>query len=248
MAWTVEDCAILLQAMAGHDPADPASVDRPIANFSSALSQVAKGLRIGVVRHAFERDVPVSLATLAGINTAIDVFRSEGADVQDVCLSPMADYHAVGWLIMLVEAFTLHAPWLRARFSEYGEIFRDRLATAALISGADVTQAQRRRRMLCREMAVVMHDLDILILASASGEAPHIADVRKWAPMEQPGFTMPFNITGYPAMSICTGFGAGELPVAMQLVGKPFAEPTVFRAAHAYERAMDWRKHRPKPV
>jgi len=245
MAWTAEDCALLLQAMAGHDPADPASAKRPVADFSADLHKGAKGLRIGVVRHFFESDQQVSDATLAGINSALDFFRAEGAQVRDITLSPMADYHAPGYLIMLSEAFTLHAPWLRTRFGDYAEMFRDRVATAALISGFDLMQAQRRRRLLCQELAAAMEGLDVMVTATASGEAPRIADVPKWTSMQRPGFVMPFSLTGVPAMSVCTGFGAGGLPVAMQLVGKPFSEPTLFRAAYAYERATEWRKRRP---
>jgi aspartyl-tRNA(Asn)/glutamyl-tRNA(Gln) amidotransferase subunit A len=245
LAWTAEDCAILLQAMAGHDPADPASANRPVADFTADINKGAKGLRIGVVRHFFEDDHRVSDATLAGINAAVDFFRKEGAEVRDITLSPMADYHAPGYLIMLTEAFTLHAPWLRTRFTEYAEMFRDRVATAALITGADITQAQRRRRLLCQEMTAAMADLDIIISASAPGEAPRIDEVPKWSSMEKPSFTMPFNVTGFPAISVCTGFGAGGMPVAIQLAARPFAEPTLFRAAHAYERATEWRKRRP---
>ena len=102
MAWTVEDCALLLQAMAGHDPADPASADRPVADFTSDIAKGVKGLRIGVVRHFFETDNPVSPATLAGINHALDVFEHLGAEVSDVKLSPMADYHACGSIILIV--------------------------------------------------------------------------------------------------------------------------------------------------
>jgi aspartyl-tRNA(Asn)/glutamyl-tRNA(Gln) amidotransferase subunit A len=69
--------------------------------------------------------------------------------------------------------------------------------------------------------------------------------VTKWVNMEKPSFTMPFNVTGFPAISVCTGFGEGGLPISMQLAGKPFTEPTVFRAAHAYESAMPWRGRRP---
>ena len=76
-------------------------------------------------------------------------------------------------------------------------------------------------------------------------EAPRIDNVPKWSGIEKPSFTMPCNVTGFPAISICTGFGAGGLPVSMQLAGKPFTEPTLFRAAHAYETAMPWRSKRP---
>lgn len=245
MAWTGEDCALLLQGMAGHDPEDPASVDRPVADFTAELGKGVKGLRIGVVRHFFETDNRASDATRAGIDSALDFFRKEGAAVRDIKLSPAADYHAVGYLLMVTEAYTLHAPWLRERFADYGELFRDRVALAATVSGPDIVQAMRRRRVLCLEMAAAMEGLDVIVSASQAGEAPRIADVPKWANMEKPSFTMPFNVTGFPAISICTGFGEGGLPIAMQLAGKPFSEPTLFRAAHAYETAMPWRKRRP---
>lgn len=245
MAWTVEDCALLLQAMAGHDPADPASADRPTPDYLADLNKGAKGLRIGVIRHFHEVDHPASPATLAGINGALDFFRKEGAEIRDVTLSPMPDYNAVGWLILCSEAYAVHEPWLKTRFNDYGELLRDRLAMAALISAADYVQAVRHRRLLCQEMAAAMADLDILITAAAPAEAPRIDEVPKWAMLEKPNFTMPFNVTGLPAMSVCTGYGAGGLPVSMQIVGKPFQEATVFRAGHAYERAMGWRDRRP---
>jgi aspartyl-tRNA(Asn)/glutamyl-tRNA(Gln) amidotransferase subunit A len=245
MAWTAEDCGLLLQGMAGPDPEDPASVDRPVPDFTAELGKSVKGLRIGVVRHFFERDHRASDATRAGIDAAMDFFRKEGAEVRDITLSSAADYHAIGYLIMITEAFTLHGPWMRERFMDYGELFRDRVSLAATVSGPDMIQATRRRHMLCREMAAATENLDIIVSASQPGEAPRIDSVPKWANMEKPSFTMPFNVTGFPAISICTGFGEGGLPVAMQLAGKPFTEPTLFRAAHAYETAMKWRARRP---
>jgi aspartyl-tRNA(Asn)/glutamyl-tRNA(Gln) amidotransferase subunit A len=245
MAWTAEDCALLLQGMAGHDPEDPASADRPVPDFSAELGKGAKGLRIGVVRHFFETDNRASDATRAGIDAAMDFFRKEGADVRDITLSPMVDYFAVGWLIMITEAFALHGPWLRERFMDYSEMFRDRVSLAAMLSGPDIVQATRRRRVLCREMADAMENLDIIVSASAPAEAPRLDNVPKWSGIEKPSFTMPCNVTGFPAISICTGFGQGGLPVSMQLAAKPFSEPTLFRAAHAYETAMAWRAKRP---
>jgi aspartyl-tRNA(Asn)/glutamyl-tRNA(Gln) amidotransferase subunit A len=245
MAWTAEDCGLLLQGMAGHDPEDPASVSRPVPDFTAELGRGVKGLRIGVVRHFFETDHRASDATRAGIDAAMDFYAREGAEVRDISLSSAADYHAVGYLIMISEAFALHGPWMRERFMDYGELFRDRVSLAATVSGPDMIQATRRRRMLCREMAAAMENLDIIVSASQPGEAPRIDSVPKWANMEKPSFTMPFNVTGFPAISICTGFGEGGLPVAMQLAGKPFTEPTLLRAAHAYEAAMKWRARRP---
>lgn len=248
MAWTAEDCALLLQGMAGHDPEDPASADLVVPDFTAELGKGAKGLRIGVVRHFFETDNRASDATRAGIDAAVDFYRKEGAEVRDVTLSPMEDYFAVGWLLMVTEAFALHRPWLSERFTDYCEMLRDRVALAAMVSGPDIVQATRRRRVLCREMAEAMADLDVILFASAQGEAPRIDSVPKWSGIEKPSFTMPCNVTGFPAISICSGFGQGGLPVSIQLASKPFTEPTLFRAAHAYETAMPWRARRPAMV
>ncbi len=245
MAWTVEDCALLLQAMAGYDPADPASANRPVPDYAAGLKNGIKGLRIGVVRHFFEQDHPVSPATRAAIDHALDVFEHLGADIREVTLSPMAEYHAVGSIILTAEAYAVHEPWLKDRFNDYGELFRDRVALGAFIRAADYVQAIRRRRMLCEEVRDAMADLDILVSASQPGEAPPITEVPKWGNLEKPSLTMPFNVTGNPAMSVCSGFGSGGLPVCMQLIAKPFDEVTLFRAGHAYETATEWRKKRP---
>jgi aspartyl-tRNA(Asn)/glutamyl-tRNA(Gln) amidotransferase subunit A len=245
MAWTVQDCALLLQAMAGHDPLDPASANRKVANFTADLDKGAKGLRIGVIRHFHEVDNPVSPATQRGIDGALEIFRTQGAELRDVTLSSMMDYNAPGWLILTAEAYAVHEPWLKTRFNDYGELLRDRLAFGALMRAPDYVQALRRRRVLCLEMRDAMANLDLLITASAPGEAPKITEVPKWAMLEKPNFTMPFNLTGLPALSLCTGYGDGGLPVSMQLIGKPFAEATVFRAGHAYEQATTWRSKRP---
>jgi aspartyl-tRNA(Asn)/glutamyl-tRNA(Gln) amidotransferase subunit A len=245
MAWTVQDCALLLQEMAGYDKLDPASANRPVANFTADLDKSAKGLRIGVIRHFHETDHKVSPATQKGIDQALDIFRAQGAEIRDVTLSPMMDYNAPGWLILTAEAYAVHEPWLKERFNDYGELLRDRLALGALMRATDYVQALRRRRVLCEEMRDAMANLDILITASAPAEAPKITEVPKWGMLEKPGFTMPFNITGLPALSVCTGYGDGGLPISMQIVGKPFAEATVFRAGHAYETATDWRNKRP---
>jgi aspartyl-tRNA(Asn)/glutamyl-tRNA(Gln) amidotransferase subunit A len=245
MAWTVEDCALLLQALAGYDPSDPASANRPVPNFTSELGLGVKGLRIGVVRHFFETDHPVSPATKQGIDHALEVLEHLGAEIRDVTLSPLADYHAAGSIILTSEAYAVHEPWLKERFNDYGELFRDRIALGGLIRASDYVQALRRRRLLCLELTNAMADLDILVSASQTGEAPKIAEVPKWGNLEKPSLTMPFNLTGFPAMSVCSGFGAGGLPVCIQLIAKPFAEPTLFRVGHAYETASNWRAKRP---
>jgi aspartyl-tRNA(Asn)/glutamyl-tRNA(Gln) amidotransferase subunit A len=245
LAWTAEDCALLLQAMAGHDSADPASADRPVADFTADLNKGVKGLRVGVVRHFFEDDHPVGEATRQHIAQALDVFAHLGAEVREVTLSPLAEWNACGWVILTSEAYAVHEPWLKTRFNDYGELLRDRLALGGMIHAGHYVQALRRRRTLCLELQAAMADVDLLVSASQPTEAPLIDSVPKWAMLEKPSLTIPFNLTGSPAMSICTGFGAGGLPVSMQLIGRPFEDATVLRAAHAYEVATEWRRHRP---
>ncbi len=236
----------MLQAMAGHDPTDPASADRPVPDYRAALSGGVKGLRIGLIRHFYENDNPADAATRQGIAAAVKVFEELGCSVRELRLSPLADWAACGVMIMLTEGYAIHQPTLRERFEDYGEIFRDRMALAALISGADYVQAVRRRRELAAEFATAMADLDLVITAAAPGEAPAIDAVSKFSTFERPMLTMPFNVTGTPAMSVCCGYSAAGLPLAFQLAGKPFDEATVLRAAHAYETATTWRSVRPR--
>jgi aspartyl-tRNA(Asn)/glutamyl-tRNA(Gln) amidotransferase subunit A len=245
MAWTVEDCALLLQAMAGHDPADPASADRPVPDFTARLGQGVKGLRIGVIRHFHETDCPVSAATLKGIEDAAAFFRAEGAELRDVALPPLADFNACGWVILMAEAFAVHEAWMKRDPSLYGELLRHRLVLGGLLSAADVMAAQKKRRELVARTEAAAQGVDLLLTAAQPAEAPRIDAVPKWGFLEKPNFTVPFNVTGWPGLTVCTGFGEGGLPVAMQLVAKPFEEPLLFQAGHAYEKAMPWRNWRP---
>ena len=108
MAWTAEDCAILLQVMAGHDRADPASANRPIPDYRAALQAGVKGLRIGVIRHFYERDNEANAATRQAIEAAAQKLNELGCSVREVTLSPLEDWAARGVLIMLAEAYTIH--------------------------------------------------------------------------------------------------------------------------------------------
>jgi aspartyl-tRNA(Asn)/glutamyl-tRNA(Gln) amidotransferase subunit A len=245
MAWTVEDCALLLQAMAGHDPLDPASADRPVPNFSTGLGQDVKGLKIGVVRHWHETDAKVSPAVQRGIDGALDVWRAQGAEISEIILPSLFEYQACCFVILVCEAFTLHEPWMRTRFNDYGELLRDRMALGALISGTDYVQALRRRRELCAITAQATAGVDLLITAGAPAEAPRIDNIPKWGNLANPGFSNPFSVTGWPAMCVCSGYGEGGLPVAIQIAGKPFQEAMVLRAAHAFQQATDFRSTRP---
>jgi aspartyl-tRNA(Asn)/glutamyl-tRNA(Gln) amidotransferase subunit A len=245
MAWTAEDCALMLQALAGHDPRDPASANRPITDYSRAFGGGIKGLKIGVIHHFHETDHKVSDDTQRGITSAIDTLRGLGAEIREVQLSPLHDWHACGSLISIVERAAAYEEWARTRLPDFGERMRSRLMLGAFVSGVDYLQAVRRRRELRAELQAAMHSLDVVLTAVLPGEAPKIDDVPKWDVFQQPSFMMPFNVAGYPAMSVCSGFGAQGLPVAIQLVGKPFQEATVLGLADAFEKATSFRDRRP---
>ncbi len=248
MAWTAEDCAIMLQALAGHDPKDPASANRAVPDYSALIGVGLKGVRIGVIRHFHEVDHKVAAATQAGIDNAAATFRSLGAEVVDVTLSPLQDWHACGSLISITERASAYEEWARTRLGDFSERVQRRLMLGALVSGVDYVQAVRRRRELRAELKAAMTNLDIVITAGAPGEAPKMDAIPRWDVFASPGFTMPFNVSGYPAMAICAGFGPAGLPVSVQLVGKPFQEAKVFQVADAFEKATPFRAKRPSMV
>ncbi len=245
MAWTAEDCALMLQALAGHDPRDPASAKRPVPDYTALLGRGVKGLRIGVIHHFHETDHKVAPATQRGIDGAIATFRGLGAEIREVQLSPLQDWAACGSLISITERAAAYEEWARTRLGDFGERMRSRLMLGAFVSGVDYVQALRRRRELRAELQQAMKGLDAVLTATQPAEAAKIDAVPKWDLFEKPGFMMPFNVAGYPAISVCAGFGEGGLPVAIQLVGKPFQEPTLLRIAHSFEEATDFRNRRP---
>jgi aspartyl-tRNA(Asn)/glutamyl-tRNA(Gln) amidotransferase subunit A len=245
MTWTVEDCAIMLQAIAGHDPKDPASANGPIPDYRAALTGDIRGLRIGIVRHLYEDDMTVAPEVRAGLDDAYAVFRSLGAVLEDVRIRPAADYYAVKITIAESEQYAIHEEELRARPGDFGADFLGRALPAVLYSGTDYVQAQRERRLMLAEMAPIYEKFDVLVTPAAPGPAPRLGTWRTISFWQNSSLTTPFNVTGGPALAQCMGFTSAGLPLSLQLVGRPFDEATVLRAAHAYETATNWRGRRP---
>jgi aspartyl-tRNA(Asn)/glutamyl-tRNA(Gln) amidotransferase subunit A len=157
----------------------------------------------------------------------------------------LQDWHACGSLISIVERAAAYEEWARTRLGDFSERVQRRLHLGALVSGVDYVQAVRRRRELRAELQAAMRNLDVVITAGAPGEAPRMDAVARWDLFASPNFTMPFNVTGYPALCVCSGFGAGGLPVSVQIVGKPFRDATVLRVGDAFEKATSFRSKRP---
>jgi aspartyl-tRNA(Asn)/glutamyl-tRNA(Gln) amidotransferase subunit A len=244
MTWTVEDCAIMLQAIAGHDPQDPASADRPLPEYRAGLGQSLKGMRIGVLRHLYESDVPVAASLKTALEAAFDVLRSLGATLEDAQIRPAADYHAVKITGAESELYAVHEPVLRTRLGEFGEDFLGRVLGALFISGADYMQASRQRRRMIAEMAPLYDRFDAFVTAGP-GPASRLDAWRTINFWHNSSVTTPFNVTGGPALVQCIGFTPDGLPLSMQVAGRPFADATVLKVAHAYEAATPWRARRP---
>ncbi|MEE8515780.1 MAG: amidase [Alphaproteobacteria bacterium] len=253
MAWTVEDCALMLNVMAGFDAADPGSADLPAPDFAADLGHGVKGLRIGVIRHFFEDDMEAEPETLAAIDQALEVLAAQGAVIEEVRVSPLMDYHLVKTLIGEAEFYAIHEQDWLARAQDYGASLRLRTAEGAMIPAVDYIQAQRVRRKLAAEMDALFEGFDVVVTGTNFRPAPRIETEAAGQPEPQeagprksrPNPTEVFNVTGNPAISVCTGFNVQGLPLAMQIAGRAFHEATVLQTAHAFEAATPWRGKRP---
>ncbi|MBT5457012.1 MAG: hypothetical protein HOK82_10420, partial [Rhodospirillaceae bacterium] len=245
MAWTAADCALLLQVVAGHDPRDPTSVDRAPEDYRAALTGDIRGLKIGMVRHFWEEDLPANPEVREAMETSLDVLRDLGAICEDVRMMPMQDYYDSKVVIAESELFSVHRTDLCERPGDFGGDFLARSLPACLFSGADYVEAQRRRRILVDAMSALYEQFDVLVTAGPYGPAPRLDSHDPMAFWRKPSIATPFDVTGGPAMSICNGFSETGLPLALQIAGRPFDECTVLRVADAFERATPWRARRP---
>jgi len=243
MTRTVRDNAMLLNGIAGHDPADPGSAAQPAEDYTRHLNAGLRGVKIGFVRHFHERDVPATAAVGAALEAAAALFAAEGAELRDIVLPPLGEFAAVNRTILLPEATAIHEAWLRDRPGDYAAITRRRLLPGMFVTGTDYVQAQRRRRELVALVEAAFAEVDILLTASSMDPACRIddpAEVERTYPRQA---RTPFNVTGHPAISVMCGIDPGTgLPIGLQLVAPGFAEARLFGAAAVYERAAPWRE------
>jgi len=245
---TVEDAALVLAVLAGHDPSDSTSSRRPVADCLTALTIPVNGLRLGLLREFVEEADP-EVQTAIGV--AVDVFRSLGCTVEEVAL-PLARYApSVSFAIQAAEAWTHHEALLRRRAADYGPDVRRRLLTGAFISAADYVKAQKARRLLRDEVAATLQRVDALLLPALPVPAPAVAalEAQQGGAVELRRIltrcTRLGNVTGHPAVCLPCGFSRADLPLSLQISGRAFDEATILRLAHAYEMTTDWHKRRP---
>ena len=242
MARTVEDCAYLLQALAGHDPADPASSREPVGDYIAPLVRGVRNLRIGVPREYFCEGLDSEVEK--AFEQALGTLRQLGASVQDVQIPSIKSAPAY-MVILLSEAYAYHERDLREHPELFGEFLRERIQAGGLITSSEYVQAQRLRATLQADMGDVLRRVDLLVTPTSPKPAATFAavyDPNYDAPRSNTG---PFNMTGLPTLALPIGFSASGLPLSMQITGRPFEEANVLRAGHTYEQATDWHKRHP---
>jgi len=253
MARTVEDCALVMNAVAGYDPNDPTSVNLPVPNYTKALTGHIKGLHLGFVKEFFE--VPIESQVKESFWKAIDKLVELGAIVSEVSW-PLYEYStAIASIIQMAEATAYHSKLIREDASRIYPPVRLRLEAGIFITATDYIQAQRARTLFYHQSQELLKKVDLLIsptlpvtafpigtsALTVSGQKVNVISL-----LTQ--YTRPFNLNGFPAITVPCGFSEDHLPIGLQFVGRPFDEEMVLRFAHAYEQATEWHRRRPPPL
>jgi aspartyl-tRNA(Asn)/glutamyl-tRNA(Gln) amidotransferase subunit A len=249
MARRVADCAHLMNAMAGHDPADPASSQTEAGDFASGLDRGLDGVRVGVPQHYFFEGVDPEI--LGAVRTAIELMASHGCRVREIPMPWASKGRAINMAVMMPEAVSVHEQWLKQHRAQYSAEVLARLEAAQTISALDYIHALRARRWFNEQMSAATRDVDVLVTPTVAIQTPTIEDCTP-----PPGgnearsggalgnFTGVFNTTGMPSLSVTCGFTGAGMPIGMMISGEPFEDATVLRVGDAYETAAEhWRRH-----
>lgn len=245
MARSVEDCALLLQAIAGYDPRDSASIKREIPDYREGLTQNIGGLRLGVVRHFWEEEVPAHPDLARAMEEAIQVFKGLGARVEDCRVGLISESVDVKTIIGESEIFSVHFNNLVERPADFGRDFLGRILPACLFQASDYVEACRERSRILTSMAPLYDKYDVLLTAGL-GPAPRLDAYRTASAWKNLNPFTPFSVTAGPALVLSCGFSKSGLPLGMQIVGRPFGEREVLKAGFAYEQAAGWQLTQPK--
>ncbi len=253
LARSVEDLALLLEAIAGFDPADRTSSRRPAPRYSQELSRRSRPLRLGTCER-YVQAVGVQADVAAAMSTFVEVLRSTGlAAPTDVTVPHLTYASAAGYnTIMRVEAFHSHVGRMQAHRAKYGHAFRN-IARGGFLTTHDYLRAQQARALIADEVRSAFDTIDVLVLpvtpATPDGGAYSVdgddEKVRKGSFSHGAAYTAPFNLTGQPSLSIPCGFTAKGVPIGVQLIARPFDEAALLSLGHRYQRETDWHRRRP---
>jgi AtzE family amidohydrolase len=249
---TVEDAAITLKVIAGHDAKDPTSSRAGVADYPAQLAGGVNGLRIGLPDQWFFDIVDVEIKTAA--LTAVDTLVELGASRHSVSI-PMVELSSdVGYVIQWSEIAAYHKNHLERCPEKYEPYLLMCLQAGSLISAADYIHAQRIRRLMREQFLQALDQVDVLVTPTTPIAAP-LLTTREHLINGKPGpdryaydlaaFTFPFNQAGLPAISVPSGFSKAGLPMGVQIVGRPFDEASILRVAHTYQMQTGWHLKKP---
>ncbi|MEZ5100378.1 MAG: amidase [Thermoleophilia bacterium] len=250
IARSAEDCAVLLQACAGHDPEDASTADVPVPDYAALLPQGIAGLRVGVVRSLVDNDL-IDERIRATVLGAIEALRGLGAEVRDVEIPLLQHFGAIQQAMQFADATNVHLPWLRERLAAYGDDVRARLLTGLYLPGHVYALGQRGRRVAYEALRGTFRDVDLLVAPTLPILPPRIGETEVDVNGRRLAYRLPiipynspWSLVGVPTMSVPVGLVDG-MPVGMAMVGWRFREDVVLRAGHAYQQATDWHERRP---
>jgi aspartyl-tRNA(Asn)/glutamyl-tRNA(Gln) amidotransferase subunit A len=242
IARDVADTALVLQALAGHDPRDPASADRAPPDYRAALADGVAGLRIGVAEGFFLAAAEPEI--LAATRACLAALEAAGARLVPVSLPDLGRARTVSLLVQMPEVLSYHRRHLPAKLELYGADVRDGLAFGQFILAEHYVRAQRMIERYRREMRAVFAGIDALVTPACPVTAPPPGTARLSAGgIAEPAgnaltrFTSFFNLIGAPALAVPSGLAADGLPMGVQVVGRPFEDALVLRVGLAIERA-----------
>ena len=251
MARSVEDCAILLQAMAGHDPKDASSSDAPVSDYRAGLRRDVRGLRAGLPKEMFFEELQDGVRRV--VEQAIGVLEGLGIAVEEISLPEVHDAASITAGILGGEATSYHQQWLRERPQDYDPQVLSRLEAHLFVPAVDYIRAQQARTRFAQRIREVMERVDILVTPTEPMSVPRIGETTMVLNGESRPtqglltlFTRVFNAVGTPAISVPCGFDQRGTPVGLQIAGRAFDEATVLQVAYAYEQATEWHTLRPK--
>jgi len=254
---TVKDSALVLAAIAGKDPKDPLSSSEPLPNYLSAIGNSIKGLRVGVLRGY--ADDNVSRDVRRAFETSTEFLKSLGMQKTEITIPHSNLIAPVQMVTSRVENVSNLNEYIRTRSQDFSRSLLLRHIGSLLIPGSIYVVAQRVRRIICDEFSKAFEDLDVIVTPTTPLAAPKIEECKtgyvevdgRRVPYQNPAvsfctvLTIPFNLTGLPALSVCCGYSSSGLPIGLQIVAPAFREATLLQVAHAYEQAAGWYRTRP---
>ncbi len=244
MTRSAADAALLLQALAGHDPLDPTSVDVPVPDFARETARPPAGLRVGVPRGFLWEQLGEGIG--AAVEGALAELRRLGLSVADVALPEWEAAADAGPILIRSEAATEYRRVLAERPGDLIPEVRERLEAGVKTSAADYFEARRASDRFAHALRQHFADLDLLALPGRPQTAPRMDESgRLLEPLSPRNYTVPLNYPGVPALTVPCGFDGQGLPIGIQLVARHWAESTLLAVAHAYQQATDWHRRRP---